>query len=212
MSVLDQIAFYKDRRDEVPNQQLALKLSQTEDLAGIREIASNLWNSNPQVQSDCLKVLYEIGYRNPQLVAPYVDDFIKLLDSSNNRLVWGAMIALSTIAEIQAERIYTHRQLIQEVTARGSVITRDNGIKVLSRIAHGSPERTLDIFPFLLHHLQTCRSKDVPQHSEAILVAVGPSNQSGFIETLNNRLPELHGAQLNRVQKVIKSAAASQSG
>lgn len=98
MSVLIQIAFYQERRDEVPNQELAHKLAAAKDKAGIREIAENLWNKNKNVQSDCLKVLYEIGYIDSDLITDYVEDFLKLLNSKNNRMVWGVMIALGTFA------------------------------------------------------------------------------------------------------------------
>jgi hypothetical protein len=49
MSVLDKIAFFQNRRDEVPNQQLAKQLAQTENIAGIKEIAENLQNKNQNV-------------------------------------------------------------------------------------------------------------------------------------------------------------------
>ena len=105
MSALQRIAYFQDRRDEVPNQELAKELAAKKDRKGIQEIAANLWNENSQIQSDCLKVLYEIGYLQPKLVAPYTGDFLKLLHSRNNRLVWGAMIALSTVADLQADAI-----------------------------------------------------------------------------------------------------------
>ena len=59
MPVLQQIAYFQNRRDEVPNQQLAQALAAQQYVAGIQEIAQNLWHENPAVQSDCLKVLYE---------------------------------------------------------------------------------------------------------------------------------------------------------
>ena len=79
MSVLSKIAFFQNRRDEVPNQELAKALASRKDCKGIREIGENLWHDNAQVQSDCLKVLYEIGYLEPALIAEGVGDFIKLL-------------------------------------------------------------------------------------------------------------------------------------
>ncbi len=118
MSVLEQVAYYQNRRDEVPNQELAGKLAETEDRMGIQEIADNLWNENPNVQADCIKVLYEIGYLRPELVAQYAGDFLKLLRSRNNRLVWGGMTALSTIAGDAADDIYPHRVEIQKAMER----------------------------------------------------------------------------------------------
>ena len=97
MSVLNRIAHFQQRRDEIPNQELARDLAAKKDKAGIREIAEHLWDKNKNVQADCIKVLYEIGYMNPALIAGYAEDFIKLLKSKNNRLVWGGMTALAMI-------------------------------------------------------------------------------------------------------------------
>ena len=39
MSVLNKIAYYQNRRDEIPNQEVAQALAQTRSLVDIREIA-----------------------------------------------------------------------------------------------------------------------------------------------------------------------------
>jgi hypothetical protein len=204
MSTLQRIAYFQNRRDEVPNQELAKELATKKDRKGIGEIAENLWNKDQNVQSDCLKVLYEIGYLQPELVAPYADDFLKLLHSRNNRLVWGAMIALSTVADLQADAIYPHVEDVQHVMDQGSVITRDNGVKVLALVASQNAVYSKQIFPYLLQHLETCRPKDVPQHAEKIAVAVNARNRKQFIAVLEKRLIDLSGSQAARVKKVIK--------
>jgi hypothetical protein len=47
------------------------QLAQTRDAQGVAEIASNLWNADNNIQSDCLKVLYETGYPAPEMIAQY---------------------------------------------------------------------------------------------------------------------------------------------
>ena len=69
MSIITSLASSLGRRDEVPNQELARALAAKKDKAGIREIAENLWNKDKNIQADCIKVLYEIGYIEPKLVA-----------------------------------------------------------------------------------------------------------------------------------------------
>ena len=204
MTTLQRIAYYQNRRDEVPNQELAKELAAKKDRKGIREIADNLWNKNSQIQSDCLKVLYEIGYLRPELVAPYAEDFLKLLHSRNNRQVWGAMIALSTVADLQADAIYPHVEDIQQMMDHGSVITRDNGVRVLALVASQNTAHSKDIFPHLLRHLETCRPKDVPQHAEKIAVAVNARNKQQFVAVLEKRFVDLLSSQVARVKKVIK--------
>src|SRR5512144_2585107 len=115
MTAPDRIAHSLHRRDETPNQELARQLASARDRDGICEIAENLWNKNRSIQSDCIKVLYEVGYIDPSLIAEYAEDFIKLLHSRNIRLVWGGMIALSTVAELRAALIVAHLDEIERV-------------------------------------------------------------------------------------------------
>lgn len=206
MSVLNRIAHLQNRRDEVPNQELARELAEQNEQEGIREIAENLWNKDKHIQADCIKVLYEIGYNNPILIADYADDFLKLLKSRNNRLVWGGMTALSTIAEVRAGFIHTHLGEILKAMQAGSIITVDSGVMTLALAASRDTLRP-EIFPHLLEHLRACRPKDVPQHSEKSLPAVDSGNKEAFIAVLENRMNNLTGAQMKRVKKVIKEAA-----
>ena len=206
MSVLNQIAHYQNRRDEVPNQELARKLVETRDGKGIQEIAENLRNKNINIQSDCVKVLYDIGYRDPSLISRYADDFLKMLHNRNNRLVWGSMIALSTIAAVAADAIWPHLAEIQKAMENGSVITVDGGVLTLATLASTSLERNKKIFSYLLKHLETCRPKDVPQHAEKTLLAVNAGNKQSFIEVLEKRLEDMTGSQAARLRRVIKQA------
>jgi hypothetical protein len=206
MSVLNQIAHFQGRQDEVPNQQLARQLAESRDQDGIQEIAANLWNPNSDIASDCVKVLYEVGYLAPELIASYAEDFIKLLKSKNNRLVWGGMLALSTIAPLKADTIFQHLPEIQRAMQQGSVITVDNGVKTLALAAAGDLARSQVIFPYLLDHLRTCRPKDVPQHAESTLPAVNDGNKGEFIAVLEERVGDLSASQAARVRKVIRVA------
>jgi hypothetical protein len=206
MSVLDKIAFYQNRRDEVPNQEVARTLSQTRDAADIHEIAENLWNKEPNIQSDCLKVLYELGYLAPELVAAYVDDFIRLLENRNNRMVWGGMIALSTIASLEADKIFPHLEEIKQAMEAGSVITNDAGIKTLTEVAARKEAYRTRIVPYLLKRLAASRPVDAPRYAENILNAIGPADKAEFIKILNKWIASASPSRLPRLKKVLKQA------
>jgi len=206
MSVLGKIAHFQDRRDEVPNQEVARELAQTRSLADIREIAENLWNKEPNIQSDCLKVLYELGYLAPELIADYLDDFLKLLKHRNNRMVWGGMIALSTIAGLQADRIFPHVDEIQKTMEAGSVITNDAGIKTLTEVAARKDEYRARIVPYLLERLSNSRPVDAPRYAEIILAAIGTADKAEFVKILEKRMEAASGSRLARLKKAIKAA------
>lgn len=211
MSVLLRLAHFQNRRDEVPNQELARDLA-AKDRAGIREIAEHLWDKNADIAADCIKVLYEVGYIDPALIGGYVEDFIKLLKSRNNCLVWGGMIALAEAARANPDAVYKHLTEIKKAMDTGSVITVDSAVKALALTASAKAEYNAAIFPTLLKHLQTCRPKDVAQHSEKTLPAVNAANKLKFISTLEKRMEDLSDSALVRVKKVIKQASPRSAG
>ncbi len=206
LSVLKQIASLQGRRDDEPNKQLAKSLVANLNEEGIQEIVENLTNEDLAVQSDCIKVLYEIGYLNPSLIAEYWQVFLNLLDSKNNRLVWGGMIALSTITSIKADALYPHREKIIHAVTKGSVITRDSGVKTLAVIGSVCEEYRKDVFPFLMDLLKTCRPKDVARYAETMLAAVDINRCDEFIHLLQKRILSLTDSQVRRIRKVITTA------
>lgn len=205
MSVLEELASGLGERGDQPNVRLVEKLTDLEDTQGIREIGAGLRHSDKKVQSDCIKVLYEIGYRKPELVADFAGDFLALLTSKNNRLVWGAMIGLSTIAHLRYNVLFENLTLIQTTMDTGSVITMDAGMKTLSRMAAADPSCHPKIFPWLLDRLRLCRPKSVALYAEFISEAVHPENTADFIQVLELRDADLSPAQQKRVSRIRKN-------
>jgi hypothetical protein len=208
MSVVNQLASRLNRNDEEPNIELAHTLVNEENHAGIEEIIENLSSKDKKVQHDCIKVAYEIGQVKPELISKYAQTFIELLKSRNNRLVWGGMTALSTITEESSETIMAHLHTIKSAMKIGSVITIDKGVLTLAKLAAVSKENNDVIFPFLLEHLENCRTKEVPQHSESTMLAVTDENREGFLNVLRKREPYLSAPQLKRVKKIYKTLEA----
>jgi hypothetical protein len=204
MSTLDRIAFFQNRRDEVPNQTLARELAGAKDEAGIREIAGALHDRNKNIRSDCIKVLYEIGYLDPGLISAYGKDFLDLLKSKDNRMVWGGMIGLATIADRIPGMIWEQIDEVIRITASGTVITLVWGMRVLARVAAAEARYKDKIFPFLLGQVRTCLPRDVPTHTESILYAVDEKNKAALLAVLETRRGELTGSQLTRFRKAWK--------
>jgi hypothetical protein len=208
LSVLEKIAYYQNRRDEVPNKELARELAETKNLAGIDEIAKNLWHKNKSVSSDCLKVLYEIGYINPDLISEYVDKFLKLLKSKINRMVWGAMIALATIAERKSAEIWANINDVINAVENGTLITVVWGIKTLAIVASTDKKYNECIFPFLIEHLKKSIPRDLLLHAESILPAVNSENKEEVLGVLDSRKSELKPSQIARFRKLLRKLEA----
>jgi hypothetical protein len=202
--MLERLSSQIGRKDEEPNIELANFLCETENVAGIREIVAGLKNKTTAIANDCIKVLYEIGQRKPDLIAQYVGDFVDLLSSKNNRLVWGGMTALALIAPLEPTAIYSRLNEIIAAYENGSVITIDNSIRVFALLCKADNEYSKKIFPILLKHLANCRAKEIPQHAERIAIGIDDNNRDAFIAALDKRLGEMTPSQLSRVGKLKK--------
>jgi len=202
--MLERLACANNRNDEILNVQLAHELCKSEDKVGINEIVLGLRNKDKKIANDCIKVLYEIGNIRPYLIADYADDFIRLLHSSNNRLVWGAMTALSMIVDIKHNDIYKNIDAIIYAFQHGSVITVDNSVSVLAKLCAINEQYRENIFPFLMGHLQKCRPKEVAQHAERISVCIDEHNARQFFDVLDGRIDYLTKAQNIRIARLKK--------
>lgn len=207
MSVLNKIAYFQNRRDEVPNQELARELAKTKNHKGIQEIVENLRHPNKSVRSDCLKVLYEIGYLAPELIADYSGDFLALLKSKDNRMVWGGMIALATMADLRAKEIWEQIDDVIAAMEHGTLITVVWGVKTLARVAAKDKRYRKKLVPILLSQLRKCIPRDVPLHAESMLCAVDYSHRKEFLAVLASRQKEMTTAQAARLRKVIKAVS-----
>lgn len=203
MTILNKLASTLDRSDEVPNQILAKEIAASGDNAAVQELVDNLANKNKDIQSDCIKVLYEIGAIKPELITGYVDTFVNLLSSRNNRLVWGGMTALGAVATVDTSPIAKHIDAIIHATDTGSVITQDWGIRVLATLAAKDSAAAKRIVPFLTQFLEKCPAKDVPRHAESILPAITAANRDAILAALDTRQVALKPAQAKRMTKII---------
>ena len=166
MSVNSQLATSLGRKDEVPNQILAKTIAEGNDTSAIIELVDVINGKDKALQSDAIKVLYEVGELNPALIVEQVDLFIALLSGKNNRLAWGAMTALDAIAAINPTGIYPHLSVILAAADAGSVITRDHAVGILVKLSQTAQYRN-ECFPLLMEQMQLkSRTPDLPKESQ----------------------------------------------
>ncbi len=202
INVLDQLASSLNRRDEVPNQELAKEMVLSEDKEAIKVLVTNLTNKKA-IQNDCIKVLYEIGEQKPKLIAGYVNEFVAQLGSKNNRLQWGAMIAIGTIVKERPKEIYESLTKILDAADKGSVITKDHAVNILIKLCQ-VVSYSKDAFPLLLEQLLKSAPNQFPMYAERAMPIINDDNKSMFVRVLNSRLDDLEKeSKKKRVQKLI---------
>lgn len=204
MSVYEKLSSRTGSKGEEAEVALAIVLAEKPNAQALQELLAGLKDKDRRLQADCIKVLYEIGYRDPAQIAAHALDFLPLLNSKNNRMVWGGMIALSTVAALSADDLFLHLETILNAFEKGSVITKDAGVSVLAGIASAKPAYAEKILPMLFDHLTNCRPSSVAQHAERASIAIRAPHFNTFREVLQNRLPDLSETQAKRVNKLIK--------
>lgn len=207
MTVLDRLATALERRDEVPNRELAQEIVRTRDSDAVRELVANLSHKDRRIQGDCIKVLYEIGEREPALIAGDFREFGKLLECKNNRLVWGAMTALDSIALIEPKGVYSFLPRILAISDSGSVITRDHAVGILTKL--GTLKQYADkCVPLLIRQLAACPSNQFPMYAEMCERVVTDKNRKAFQKVMSDRLQGLEKeSQKKRIMKVLRRLA-----
>jgi hypothetical protein len=204
MTILHKLASSLKRRDEVPNQLLAEEIVRTNNRSAVKELVENVNNKNRDIQSDCIKVLYEIGERKPALIVGFAEEFASLLESPNRRLIWGAMTALDTIAGEDPRRVFDLLPKILAGAESGSIIARDHAVGILVKL--GSTERYASpCFPLLLEQLKICANNQLPMYAEMSARIVTDRNKEAFSRIVEARGRSLEKeSQRKRVARILK--------
>ncbi|HUM46151.1 MAG TPA: hypothetical protein PLD84_04430 [Chitinophagales bacterium] len=204
MSVLPQLATSLNRRDEVPNTELAKKIAESHNHAAVKELVSQLYHKDKNIQHDCIKVLYETGERNPSLIAPYFNDFLKLLESRNNRMLWGAMTALDTIALEKPAATDAALLKIEAAASKGSVIARDHAVNIFIKLCTIS-RYAEHAFNLLILQIQWCPANQLAMYAEKALPLITGKNKRKFVQAVSGRLPIIvKESARKRLKKILE--------
>lgn len=203
MNVLDRLAFSLESRDEVPNQELAAEILRSADIEAVSELVSNLSNKNKGIRCDCIKVLYEIGYAEPEMIADHVPVFLDLLTSKDNRLQWGAMTAIGSVVKVKPAEVFESLSKIVDAADKGSVITRDHCVNILISLS-GIEMYADTAFPLLLEQMIRCPENQLPMYAERSVSTITTATKKSFIKVLTSRMISLEkDSGRRRLQKVV---------
>jgi hypothetical protein len=204
MSVIELLSSSLGQNGNEANIALAKDIAGSENHEAIRELVENLKNRDKKVQGDCIKTLYETGYIKPQLISGYYADFLSLLTNKNNRLVWGGMIALTTIADLKHKELFNSIGLISETVEKGSVITIDCGVEIFAKLNKYNEYQNMTE-SLLIDQLWKCPIKQLPQYMEKSLISISKQNKEIYQKIITERKHECEKiSQIKRLEKVLK--------
>jgi len=204
MNIEQKLSTSLNRRDEEPNIELARRIVETNNIKAIEELFEIVNGNNKNLQNDSIKVIYEIGAMNPMLISTYSTYLLKLLESKNNRLQWGAMTALSTITKEKPDLIFAAMPQIISVADKGSVITNDQCVEILIKLC-SLKKYCKQAFPSLIKRIEKSPVNQLPMYAESTMAIIDETNKLPFITLLQKRLPEIEKeSKRKRIEKLIK--------
>lgn len=192
MAIIDDLSSSPGNKNEAANVHLAEKIAGQNDDQAVMELIDLFDRKKHQsMQNDAIKVLYEIGVRNPPLIAKYASIFVSLLRNENNRLQWGGMTALSSICDFRPDVVYPHLASILEASDKGTVITRDYAVRILANLSKVSSIRK-DVMTLLLDMVAKSPENQFPMYAEICFdCTLEPEEGKALLEILHSRVMEM---------------------
>lgn len=201
------LAHAMERRDEAPNVLLAEELVREKDEDAIARLVDLAQSGSRPVQNDAIKVLYEIGARSPDLLRPYTQPFLQLIQSRNNRVVWGALTAVAQLARLDTDPIIANLDEITAAADAGSVIARDQLVEILVALT-ARPDFADDAKRRLFARLQNAAINQLPMYAEETYTVLDPGEYAELRAILSHRLAgHLPASKRRRIEKVVRKLA-----
>ena len=113
------------------------------------------------------------------------------------------MTALGYISAENPKVVYSALPKIADVADKGTVITKDNYVRVLINFC-SVKEYASDAFTLLNEQLLKSPTNQLPMYAEMALPIINEKNKTVFIKTLASRLDDIEkDTKRKRVEKVI---------
>lgn len=205
MPVQDKLAHSVGRKDQIPNKNLAVEISEFGNSDQVTELIKFI-ESGPKrrLQMDAILTLAYVSELNPKLAVPEVDFFLQKLDDPISRVAWGSMIALSHLVKLAPEKLYNKLPVILDAMQMDSIVGRDHGYKILVHLYSIDRYRE-DLFHILLEQLVIVRPNQLGQYTERLMTVLAPEHKADLIVTLEERRMELTNQyHLKRLAKNLK--------
>ncbi len=173
--------------------------SASDELAGLVELLAE-----KKLASSAIKAIYECGYLAPELLVPHLEVFVGLLADRRNRMVWGAMIAISCVAKAAPALVWAHRERIMDVHSSGTVITQVSAVHALTAAVAAEPAWSAALQGWFAQVLREANPKQLVQLAEKILPVAAPGGREALLGIAVSRGDELPSA--NAVKRLRRLA------
>ncbi len=147
-NIINQLASKMGIKSNEPNKVAARKCIENPKL--LKEVSSHLKDNDNKLVADCAEVMTEVALTNPALVAEFATDLITLINSKDNRIKWESIHALSLIASMVPDIIFSILPELEDIMHRDkSIIVRDYTTDAIAGYAGTSSGAADNAYPIL---------------------------------------------------------------
>ena len=182
-SILEQLG-----QKEIDITQIAERMIKNPDK--IDEVIEALKVEKRAIKFSYEKVLRLVSERRPELIYPYFDVFVTLLDSDNSFLKWGAIMTVANLTAVDTEKKFEaiFRKYYAPIPGP-AMVTAANIIGGSAKIALAKPELTQRITREILKVEKAKYENKSAPSPECRNVAIGQAIDSfdGFFHQIDNK-------------------------
>ncbi len=207
-SILPRLASSLDHRDEHPNIELAIELANSDDQQAIDELFKITISATKPLRHDALKTLYETALLNPEMLLPHLDQLIDLLQTKDNRMIWGTIQALDALTDLASDYMVSKLDIILDAADRSSVIAKDKTMSILSKL-NGKQQYTKLVTPILLMRLIHSAPNQFPMYAEFAAVTIPDTAVPELMQIIKERQKSVASpAKQKRLNNILKGLAS----
>jgi|GEM_PF-4406388 len=171
-------------------------------------LIQDLKKSDKALQKRSFTLIKRICEKEPDVLAPYFDEFIGLLKSDYHRMRWGSMQILNLITEFALEKTYKNLSVLEETAQTGGIVEKDQWVSILIQLGK-KKDYYPHTFPLLLEQIWHAPTNQYPTYMEKATQIVQKEDHEILMHILKSRWDEeTTGAKKARIERVLKKLSS----
>jgi hypothetical protein len=205
MEILNQLSSKQGDKTEKSNRIVAEKCI---DIPGLlKDIVTGFLSADKKLQSDCIEVFTMISENHSDLIVPFADKILPLLNNKETKTRWEALHTLSFIADKIPEIIFSILpDLLELIEKDKSTIVRDYTIDTVANFARYDKNSSEKAFGILKSALELWDEKHAKQVFKGFskILDNQPSYKTEISKIVKPYLDSKKNVVVNEAKKIIK--------
>lgn len=174
-------------------------------MQNIKKLINVVNTGNAAERKAAFEELKDMAEKTPEILTSEIDFFFTLLHHKDNRKQWESMQILSSMAKNNQKKMFDNLAVFADVADKGSVITRDHYVKILSVLATNK-YYSATVLPLMIDEVLKSPVNQLPNYAETVFSVIDEENKIYLKKAIEDRLEDVAElpAKEKRLQKILK--------